>query len=169
MKQLKKSCAGYFSYLTRISNHANKLIRDYSNKKQSSQHTVHKTKMSSKPSESTHPSCSTSLSVKSSLEKERSLLLATQGEKIYNQNLKQIEKEKRILELENEKEKELNKLIEVRHKVELAGVDFELENKSVTSYESQWQHNFLRRIHQKPAIRPGSDRSISKFPTKFVT
>ena len=125
--------------------------------------------MSSKPSESTHPSCSTSLSVKSSLEKERSLLLATQAEKIHNQNLKQIEKEKRILELENEKEKELNKLIEVRHKVELAGVDFELENKSVTSYESQWQDNFLGRIHHKPAIRSGSDRSISKFPTKFVT
>ena len=70
---------------------------------QSSQHTPHKTKLSSKPSRSTHSSSSTSSSVNSSLEKERALLLATQAEKVFNQKLKQVEKEKRISELENEK------------------------------------------------------------------
>ena len=96
------------------------------------------------------------MSVKSSLEKERALLLATQAEEIYNQKLKQIEKEKGILELENEKEKELNKLIEARHKVELVEFDFKLENKSVTSCDSQLQHYFQREIHQKPVVRLGS-------------
>ena len=62
---------------------------------QSSQHTPHKTKLSSKPSRSTHSSSSTSSSVKSSLEKERALLLATQAKEMYNQKLKQIEKEQR--------------------------------------------------------------------------
>ena len=61
----------------------------------------------------------------------------------------------RILELEDEKEKELNKLTEARHKVELAKFDFELENKSVTSYNSQSQHCFQREIHQKPVVRSG--------------
>ena len=92
---------------------------------QSSQHTPHKTKLSSKPSRSTHSSSSTSSSVKSSLEKETALLLATQAEETYNQKLKQKQKEKRTLELENEREKELNKLTEARHKVELAEFDFE--------------------------------------------
>ena len=123
---------------------------------QSSQHTPHETKLSSKPSRSTYSSSSTSLSVKSSLEKERALLLATQAEEIYNQKLKQREKEKGILELENEKEKELNKLIEARHKVELVEFDFKLENKSVTSCDSQLQHYFQREIHQKPVVRLGS-------------
>ena len=121
----------------------------------SSQHTLHKTKLSSKPSRRTHSFSSTSSSVKSSLEKERALFLVTQAEEIYHQKLKQIENEKRILELE--KEKELNRLIEVRHKVELAEFDFELENKSVTSYDNQSQHNFQREIHQKPVVRSGSD------------
>ena len=96
---------------------------------QSYQHTPHKTKLSSKPSRSTHSSSSTISSVKSSLEKERALLLATQAEEIYIQKVKQIEKEERILELEMEKEKELHKLIEARYKVELAEFDFKLENK----------------------------------------
>ena len=174
LKQLKKSSAGYVSYLTRIINNANELMGDYSNKEQleillskfkeivhqiyvvnkaycsllpeenvddevkffqmqefhsiqmqtliqrfldqckhntrysklslrskqssklsqSSQHTLHKTKLSSKLSCSTHSSSSTSSSVKSSLEKERALSLATQAEEIYNQKLKQIEKKK---------------------------------------------------------------------------
>ena len=34
MKQLKKSCAGYVSYLTRIINNVNELMGDYSNKEQ---------------------------------------------------------------------------------------------------------------------------------------
>ena len=55
------------------------------------------------------------------------MLLATQAEEVYNQKVKQIEKEERILGLE--KEKELHKLIEARYKVELAEFDFKLENK----------------------------------------
>ena len=60
--------------------------------------------MSSKPTRSTHFSSSTSSSDKSLSEKEkqRASLLFTQVEQIYNQNLKQIGKEKRILEFENE-------------------------------------------------------------------
>ena len=121
---------------------------------QSYQHTPHKTKLSSKPSRSTHSSSSTISSVKSSLEKERALLLATQAEEVYNQKVKQIEKEERILGLE--KEKELHKLIEARYKVELAEFDFKLENKSVTSCDSHLQHYFQREIHQKPVVRSGT-------------
>ena len=123
---------------------------------QSYQHTLYKAKLSSKPSRSTHSSSSTISSVKSSLEKERALLLATQAEEIYIQKVKQIEKEERILELEMEKEKELHKLIEARYKVELAEFDFELENKSVTSCDSHLQHYFQREIHQKPVVRSGT-------------
>ena len=48
-------------------------------------------------------------------------------------------------------------MIEARHKVELAEFDFELENKSVTSCDSQSQHYFQKEIHQKPVVRSGSD------------
>ena len=135
---------------------------------QSSQHTPHKTKLSSKPSRSTHSSSSTSSSVKSSLEKERALSLATQAEEIYNQKLKQIEKKKRISELENEKEKELIKLIEARHKVELVEFDFELENKPVISCDSQSQHYFRREIHQKPVVRSGSDHLVNSLQNTLL-
>ena len=48
-------------------------------------------------------------------------------------------------------------MIVARHKVELAEFDFELENKSVTSYVSQSQNYFQRKIYQKPVVRSGSD------------
>ena len=48
-------------------------------------------------------------------------------------------------------------MIVVRHKVELAEFDFELENKSVTSYVSQSQNYYQRKIYQKPVVRSGSD------------
>ena len=240
IKELKKSRAGYVSYLTSIINSANKLMGDYSNKEQleillpkfkeivhkiyvvdrdycsllpeenvegevkffqmqkfrsihmqtsikrflvqckhntrysklsvcskqsskksnSSQHTRHKTKLSSKPSSKTHSSGSTTASVKSSIENERAFLLATQAEEIYNQKLKKIEKEKGLLELENEKEKDLDKLIEGRQKVELTKFDFELENKSVTSYDSQSQHYFEGESYQKPLVRFSSQSQI---------
>ena len=41
--------------------------------------------------------------------------------------------------------------------VYMAGIYFELEKKSVTSYDSQSQQYFKREINQKPVVRSGSD------------